>query len=123
MPVEVIGRSDGLPPTDLYVRRFWTAVLGPSVVADLLRITRAGQQGTEIRRPLGLQDLLRAGLAHVEGETIVVADRVPTVPVDQLRRLTPAMRLAHDQWLAGSTSPCCPPTGQGEGDQLTDQKT
>ena len=46
--------GSGYPAHDLYVRRFWTAVLGPSAIAERLRIAQAGRSGNRIRRPIHL---------------------------------------------------------------------
>jgi hypothetical protein len=44
------------------VRRFWTAVVGPSAVADLLRLIAAADMTTSIPLPRRTPLLLTAGL-------------------------------------------------------------
>lgn len=87
----------GVPAQDDYVRRFWTAVIGPGAVADLLRLMAAAGTGTELRRPVFLTELARAGLATGDGDTVAVRRIVPIVPDAWLSRLPPAIRHAHSR--------------------------
>ena len=77
---------------DPMVRRYWSALVGPGAVADLLRLTVAARLGRRLRRPLHLPSLLREGLVQREGEAIVVPDRVPLLDDGQQRRLHPTLR-------------------------------
>jgi hypothetical protein len=77
---------------DPAVRRFWTALIGPGAVADLLRITAAAHTGRPLRRPLHLQTLFHEGLAHWDGTHILVHPRIPALDEGQIRRLRPALR-------------------------------
>jgi hypothetical protein len=79
-------------PDDPLVRRFWTALIGPGAVADLLRLTTAAHNGGRLRRPTHLQILLAEGLAHRVGDTIVVPVRVPALSESHQRRLHPTLR-------------------------------
>ena len=79
-------------PDDPAVRRFWTALVGPGAVADLLRLTAAAHAGREVRRPLHLPVLLREGLVERHGETILVYPRVPGLRPRHLVMLHPALR-------------------------------
>ena len=82
----------GHSPDDPMVRRYWSALVGPGAVADLLRLTAAARRGRRLRRPLHLASLLREGLIRREGEAIVVPDRVPLLDEGQQRRLHPSLR-------------------------------
>ncbi len=81
--------------TDPYVRRFWTAVIGPGAVADLLRLATAARRGRSLRRPVHLGVLLTAGLVAVEGGRLLVPVAVPAVPAALASRLTPGLRREH----------------------------
>ena len=82
----------GHAPDDPMVRRYWSALLGPGAVADLLRLTAAAHRGRRLRRPLHLSSLLREGLIHRDGEAILVPERVPLLDDGQQRRLHPSLR-------------------------------
>ncbi len=122
--VEISEGHRGFLPTDLYVRRFWSAHLGIEAVTDLLRIVQAGRQGNAVRRPLSLPLLLAAGLVHVEGNVIVVVDRIPKLDSTAVGRLPVALRKAHHQW---QQKPSAPPNGSpgsnGQRRNLTGHKS
>ena len=82
----------GHAPDDPMVRRYWSALVGPGAVADLLRLTVAARRGKRLRRPLHLSSLLREGLVCRDGEAIVVPERVPHLDDGQQRRLHPSLR-------------------------------
>ena len=82
----------GHAPDDPMVRRYWSALVGPGAVADLLRLTAAARRGRRLRRPLHLPSLLREGLVHRDGEAILVPERVPHLDEGQQRRLHPSLR-------------------------------
>ena len=96
--VEVSEGHPGFHPTDLYVRRFWTAHLGVEAVTELLRVVQAGRRGNAVRKPLSLSLLLAAGLVHVEGNVIVVVDRIPELDQTAVSQLPVALREAHRHW-------------------------
>jgi hypothetical protein len=77
---------------DPMVRRYWSALVGPGAVADLLRLTVAARRGRRLRRPLHLSSLLREGLIYRDGEAILVPERVPLLDDGQQRRLHPSLR-------------------------------
>jgi len=79
--------SVGYPAPDLYVRRFWTAILGASAIAELLQIAEAARKGTQIRRPVHLQNLMEMGLVSVVDGKIQIDDLIPPVPGALIRRL------------------------------------
>ena len=82
----------GHAPDDPMVRRYWSALVGPGAVADLLRLTAAARRGRRLRRPLHLSSLLREGLVHRDGEAILVPDRIALLDDGQQRRLHPSLR-------------------------------
>ena len=86
--------------TDRYVRRFWTAALGPGAVADLLRLAAAADGGRSLPRPVHLDSLVRNGLVSGAGHVVVVPERVPLLPHRLVRALPPALRREHDEWAA-----------------------
>ena len=57
---------------DPAIRRFWTALIGPGAVADLLRLTAAARAGRRLRHPIHLQILFHEGLAHWDGTSVLV---------------------------------------------------
>jgi hypothetical protein len=82
-------------PDDPAVRRFWSALIGPGAVADLLRLTAAARSGRRLRRPVHLQVLFAEGLAHWDGRHILVHGGVPQLDEGQIRRLRPALRVEY----------------------------
>ena len=84
---------------DPYVRRFWTAVIGPGAVADLLRLMAAASHGRTLVRPIHLSDLARAGLASGYGDVVAVRAVIPPVPPEWVRRFPVPLREAHAQAL------------------------
>ena len=87
-----VNGHPGHAPDDPIVRRYWSALVGPGAVADLLRLTAAARQGRRLRRPLHLSSLLREGLVHRDGQGIVVPQHVPRLDEGQQRRLHPSLR-------------------------------
>jgi len=73
--------------TDAYVRRYWTALLGPSTVADLLRMVAAAERSVQIRRPHSLSCLLTEGLVSRSPSGYAVSNTIGPLPAHRLRRL------------------------------------
>jgi hypothetical protein len=88
----LLPAGGGHAPDDPAVRRFWTALVGPGAVADLLRLTAAARSGRRIRRPIHLPVLLREGLVERHGGTILVYPRIPTLRPRHLKLLRPSLR-------------------------------
>lgn len=88
-------RRRSVAVTDPYVRRYWTAVIGPGAVADLLRLAAAARGNRPLPKPLHLDTLLRYRLVVADGDTIVVPPRVPMLPAHLLRSLHPELRRDH----------------------------
>ena len=78
-----------------YVRRFWTALIGPGAVADLLRLATAARRGRSLLRPLNLATLTRAGFVTQAGEQVLVRTTAPRLSPDDVRRLHTALREQH----------------------------
>lgn len=95
LPVRVVPVEGGFPPEHAYVRRFWVAAIGAGAVAELLRLIRAGNEGTTRPLPHWLPLLMRSDLVRVEDGEMVVASRVPAVPVSLTRRFPPGLREQH----------------------------
>jgi len=93
----------GVAPDSPYVRRFWTAVLGPTAVAELLRLATAARRETRLRRPLRLAQLVTEGLVALDSGDILVRSTVPLLGPRQLRRLSPSLRAEHATVLARLT--------------------
>ncbi len=87
--------------TDPYVRTFWTAYIGPSAVADYLRLVRAAEKGTAIKRPRSLDRLARDELVRVSEHGLEVRMTVPPLSVGQVMRLAPSVRRQHAVWRIG----------------------
>lgn len=93
--------TPGHEPHDPMVRRFWTAIVGPGAVADLLRLIAATRSGRRLREPLHLGILAAEGLIEREGPIVLVRPRVPYLGASQLRRLRPALRAEYRGLLEG----------------------
>jgi len=87
----------GYPASSSYVRTFWTAVLGPGAVADLLRLATAASRGRSLLRPINLSTLCAAGLARERAGQVEIKVIVPKLSNHQLRSVHPAVRRLHDQ--------------------------
>lgn len=87
--------SDGYPLHHPYVRRFWTALLGPGAVAELLRLATAAARGRSLPRPLHLRTLARYRLVTTRGDLLLVRTAIPRLTPEQVRRLHPRLRVEH----------------------------
>jgi len=85
----------GHEPTDPLVRRFWTAIVGPTAVSELLRLVAAARAGRRIREPLRLSALAAEGLVARSGELVLTRPRIPHLGPAQLRRLPPHLRVEY----------------------------
>lgn len=92
--IEDVG-PPGFPVEHPYVRRFWTAALGPGAVADLLRLMVAARRGRSLLHPEYLHLLTGAGLVFHAYGSVWVRSSVPPLGGAQLRRMAPAMRTEH----------------------------
>ena len=99
IPVEHIARPSGFEPSHPYVRKFWVAALGPSAVAELLRLISAAAKGEEVRLPRYLPQLLRAGLVELRNGALAVVERVPPVPKEMRWRFSPGVSADHSRVL------------------------
>ena len=95
------GLAEGHHPTDAAVRRYWTALLGPGAVADLLRLVAAAGKGRRIREPLHLAVLAAEGLVHRAPGLVLVAPLIPHLDETHIARLRPALRAEYRALLAG----------------------
>ena len=100
----------GVDPAHLYVRTYWTAALGQSVVADLLRVISAARRRSTIPHPLFLPVLCREGLVHYADRTVWVRDRVPPLDRRHLARLSPVLRQRHQRDLTLARRDASSPT-------------
>jgi hypothetical protein len=82
-------------PDHPYVRRYWTATIGPGAVADLLRLATAAQRGRSLRRPTHLHVLVRANLVHTQGGQLFVRTKIPQLNTIHIRLLPPDLRRSH----------------------------
>jgi hypothetical protein len=91
-------RSDAAPghaPSDPAVRRFWTALIGPGAVADLLRLIAAADSGRRLREPLHLSLLASEGLIDLTPGPICVPRLIPHIDGSNLARLRPSLRVEY----------------------------
>ena len=102
VPVRLLEVTAGIDPSDGYVRKFWVAALGPSAVAELLRLVSAAGKGEEVRLPRYLPHLLRADLVRIVDGTLAVRSLIPTVPPEMRWRFPPDLAAEHSAWLAGT---------------------
>ena len=90
----------GFDPSHPYVRTYWTAVLGPNAVVELLRIICAAKRQTTIPHPLFLSVLCREGLIHFADRTVYVRSQVPPLGRRHVARLAPGLQRRHRHDLA-----------------------
>ena len=83
------------PTNHPYVRRYWTATIGPGAVADLLRLATAAQRGRSLRRPTHLHVLVRVNLAYTRDGLVFVRTKIPQLTSLQVRALPPDLRRSH----------------------------
>lgn len=95
LPTRLEQVREGFLPNDPYVRRYWVAAIGRGAVTELLRLIRAAADERPMPLPTWLPALLRSDLVRVEKGTLVIADRVPLVPVALQRRFPPGLREEH----------------------------
>jgi hypothetical protein len=95
------GSSRGHEPDDPAVRRFWTALMGPGAVADLLRLIAAAHNGRRVRHPLHLGILASEGLLAYRKDKVLVPRRVPFLSDGRLARLRPSLRSEYRLLLEG----------------------
>jgi len=82
----------GFPADHIYVRRYWTAAIGPGAVSDLLRLIRAAERAKAILRPIYTPALARYGLVVGDSRGLWVRSTVPALPPFLLGRLPAFLR-------------------------------
>lgn len=102
MPTKLVEAGERFEPSDPYVRRFWVAAVGPSAVAELLRLVRGASQGEEVRLPRHLPLFLRTGLVWVCHGHLMVADTLPEVPREMRWRFPPGLTAEHNRLIGES---------------------
>jgi len=93
--------APGHAPADPAVRRFWTAVIGPGAVADLLRLIAAAHGQRRLREPIHLALLAAEGLVVRDGDLVLVRPRIPFLTDRHRRRLRPNLRAEYRRIAAG----------------------
>jgi hypothetical protein len=83
----VWGLPGDYPAAHPYVRRYWTPILGPGAVADLLRLATAATRGRPLPRPVHLAELARIGFVRESAAAVSVRTMIPSVPTGLRRRL------------------------------------
>ena len=96
------GPAVGHHPTEAAVRRYWTAVVGPGAVADLLRLIAAAGSGRRLREPIHLAVLAAEGLIHRTPGVVLVSALVPHLGAGQLARLRPSLRAEYRSLQSGA---------------------
>jgi hypothetical protein len=94
-PIVWNGAPAGFPSHHPYVRKFWTAAIGPGAVADLMRLAVAAQRGRSLPLPTSLSLLSREGLVSWSRGQLLTGTSVPPVPNRHIRNMTPALRREH----------------------------
>jgi len=96
------GPAVGHHPAEAAVRRFWTALIGPGAVADLLRLVAAAGTGRRLREPIHLAVLAAEGLVHRTPGVVLVSALVPHLDEGHLARLRPSLRAEYRRLLSGA---------------------
>lgn len=100
---------EGFPPHHPYVRRFWSAVMGPGAVADLLRLIVAARNDRRIPLPGHLPLLTMHDLTRPAHEAVWVRMTVPPLGGGQLRSVSPLLRAEHRRALQEYFGTSVPP--------------
>lgn len=90
----------GFEPSHPYVRTYWTAVIGPGAVAELLRLIAAAHRQYSIPHPLFLPVLCREGLIHYAGRAVWVRDAIPPLGLRQISLLSHGLKQRHTRELS-----------------------
>lgn len=98
--VRLCGGPPGVAPTHPYVRHWWTCVLGPTAVIDLLRMARAARDHAPLPVPVGLPRLIGAGLAHRHHDIVILPERIPPVTAPFTDRIPVPLRDSHRRAVA-----------------------
>ncbi len=99
-PIVWEGTTSGFPSHHPYVRKFWTAAIGPGAVADLMRLAVAAQRGRSLPLPTNLPLLSREGLVSWSGGQLLTGTSIPPLPTRHLRQMPPSMRREHQRTVA-----------------------
>lgn len=94
-PWDDVHATLGFPPDHRYVRRFWTAAIGPGAVAELIRLAVAAGRDRSLPTPVHLGLLLREGLVAVDGDSLLVRTSIPPLAKRHVSRLPPPLRREH----------------------------
>jgi hypothetical protein len=78
-----------------YVRRFWTAAIGPGAVADLIRLAIAASRDRSLPAPISLPQLMRERLCTVRGAELLVRTTIPPLSRRHVELLSPRLRREH----------------------------
>ncbi|MEA3502965.1 MAG: hypothetical protein U9R47_09350, partial [Actinomycetota bacterium] len=80
-----------------YVRKFWTAAIGPGAVADLMRLAVAAQRGRSLLLPTSISLLSREGLVSWSRGRLLTGVSIPPLPGRHIRQMTPSLRREHQR--------------------------
>ncbi|HEX9856621.1 MAG TPA: hypothetical protein VGC47_15020 [Acidimicrobiia bacterium] len=90
-----VGPQLGVPASHPYVRTFWTPVIGPGAVADLLRLATAASRGRSLPRPLHIATLVTHGLVHATAGDVRVRLVIPYLDAATEALLHPRLKRDH----------------------------
>jgi len=85
----------GFATNNPYVRRFWTAAIGPGAVADLMRLAVAAKRDRSLPLPESIGVLVREDLARWVNGRLFVRVVIPALAPAQERRLSPELKREH----------------------------
>ncbi|MCJ7781230.1 MAG: hypothetical protein MUQ27_10440, partial [Acidimicrobiia bacterium] len=94
-PIVWEGTPAGFPSHHPYVRKFWTAAIGPGAVADLMRLAVAAQRGRSLPLPTNISLLSREGLVSWSRGQLLTGISIPPLPDRHIRQMSPSLRREH----------------------------
>jgi len=114
---------NGISPSHPYVLTYWTAALGGTALAELLRLIVAAKRGREVLHPMHLSVLCEEGLAHFFDRSVWVRPLLPPLGRRQIRRLGPRLQQRHPYDLRSAYRPLITEPTNTAGEKAWEEST